>query len=715
MSLDTFRNVIKFCLESQQVNPREYISVMLSLKEPMVSWKNIKTIIEEFGEEMYQNKIFMTMNTNGVLLTQDRIDFMRKHLLDIHISLDGPKDIHDRRRVYRDGSGRSSWEKIMQIIEDNPNADYMSFMTTIHKEDLSRVEEIFFFMSNLPISCWVYALDNNDDWDDETINELERQIKNFICSANARQLKKVRIADTAARFPNIDVVNGVKVLQDGTITLQPPVPNDGTKKGWFISKVIMGNVNDEVILPKEYQSISYRDYKIIGPHCKDDCIMHDYCFQGVREIYVEDFACQRVQHFARMAEFAKGGKMTDAEYQKIRDTYPIFNAVVNLTDGCNLRCPYCFTEHNTRQIDLGTMKTVVNFLIGEINRFEDFNGQPSIAFFGGEPMLRYDDIIKPFIEWCEETGVIDKYKMNFSMTTNGTLFTEERLKWLREHNVNILLSIDGDKTTQDDQRPGANGSSSFDKIYPMISRILYYYPGVTFRSAIEPRNVDKMVENYLFARRENFLHYFITPNISADWPLEKIEEACGQLALIAQIYYQDISKGTVPLVWDEFEQMIKDCFTGAETKEISYNHCGIGTNSIGVATNGDLNGCQEHNTYCEHDIFYIGNIFTGIDKERHKRLLSEFKGTGHPVCKQIPNLCKTCSFYNSCASHFCPSHNLGKGNRLIENELVVCVWKRFVRELALTILEQAAAENNQNFKNYLENLVTGKDRGFAAW
>lgn len=113
MSLDTFRNVIKFCLESQQVNPREYISVMLSLKEPMLSWKNIKTIIEEFGEEMYQNKIFMTMNTNGVLLTQDRIDFMRKHLLDIHISLDGPKDIHDRRRVYRDGSGRSSWEKIM--------------------------------------------------------------------------------------------------------------------------------------------------------------------------------------------------------------------------------------------------------------------------------------------------------------------------------------------------------------------------------------------------------------------------------------------------------------------------------------------------------------------------------------------------------------------------------------------------------------------------
>lgn len=407
--------------------------------------------------------------------------------------------------------------------------------------------------------------------------------------------------------------------------------------------------------------------------------------------------------------------MTDTEYQKIRDTYPIFNAVINVTDQCNLRCPYCFTEHNTRVMDLGTMKSAISFIIRECERFPDFKGNPGIAFFGGEPMLHYEDLIKPAIEWCEEIGYVDKWGITFSMTTNGTLFTEERLKWLKEKNCNILLSIDGDKETQDDQRPGVNGTSSFDKIEPMIPVILKYFPGVTFRSAIEPRNVDKMAQNYIFARKQGFLHYFVTPNISANWDLDTIARACQQMAIMADIYYTDIKNQQVPLVWDEFETMLVDCFTSSEPATISYNHCGIGTNSVGIATNGDLNGCQEHNTYKEHDIFYIGNIFTGIDRERHKRLLSEFRALEHPVCKDMPSLCESCSFKDSCASHLCPSHNIGNGGRAIENPLVVCLWKRFTHDLALGILERAAAENNEIFRDYLLNIVTGKPRDFAAW
>jgi hypothetical protein len=57
-------------------------------------------------------------------------------------------------------------------------------MTTLHKEDLNRTEEIFNFMSSLPISCFVYALNKFDNWDELAINQLEKAIKNFINKAS---------------------------------------------------------------------------------------------------------------------------------------------------------------------------------------------------------------------------------------------------------------------------------------------------------------------------------------------------------------------------------------------------------------------------------------------------------------------------------------------------------------------------------------------------
>lgn len=421
-----------------------------------------------------------------------------------------------------------------------------------------------------------------------------------------------------------------------------------------------------------------------------------------------------------MAIYARGDFMTDQEYEKIIETTCLTNAVINVTDNCNLRCPYCFTEHNTRVIDLGTMKSAIMFIINNFEKQpeEKKRGKnPSFNFFGGEPMLHFNDIIKPTVIWTEESGLREKYSITFGMTTNGTLLNEENLKWLKEHRVSILLSMDGDKYTQDSQRPGANGSSSFDQIAPNIPAILKYYPTVTFRSAIEPHNADRMLENYLFARNNNFLNYFITPNVDTEWSLEAIKTAMEQLAIIAQVFYQDITNGVNPLAWNELITNIKEHFYNHKKfNKISFNHCGIGTNSIGIATNGDLYGCQEHNTYVDHDIFYIGDIFTGIDKIKHKRLLAEYAKKDHPVCKEDPNRCNSCHFYSYCASHYCPSHNFNNGGTAVENKLISCVWKEFVSNLGLILLEQAEAEKNYEFLNYLKiHFDKDKNRDFSIW
>lgn len=715
MDEQTLRNIYQMARQLQESDhPQEFISLMYGLKEPMVSWKIIKKVFDSLDFDTEKLRIYSTINTNGVLITDEIFQYCQSHNIDLHVSLDGLQDIHDRGRVYRGNKEGSSWKAVMDLIERHPNANYFSLMATIHKQDLGRITENFKFLASLPIKCFVYALNKFDNWDEEALSQLESEIKTFIDQASPNEMSKTRFVNTAAISTNINVINGLKVVQDGTVFLQPPVGGtDGIETGDFIEPVVLGNVNSKVSIPEKFWGRQLSDYNIVNPHCSETCPSYKDCKQGDRVIYVDDFACRRVQHFKRMAEYAKGGKMTDKEYQEIRAKFPIHDAVINLTDSCNLRCPYCFTEHNTRHMDLGTAKAAVNFVIREIERVGQSNApRPGIAFFGGEPMLRYNDIIVPLLTWMEESGLQEKYNFTWSMTTNGTLFTEENIKFLYDHNVGILLSIDGAKETQDDQRPGANGASSFDMIN--IPLILRYYPKVTFRSAVEPRNAGKILENYLFARNSGFTHYFITPNHYAKWSMEDLNIALTQLAAVAQVMYNDIKNGVIPCYWDEFITDIQNVFQKPENTEISFNHCGIGTNSVGIGVNGELNGCQEHNTYTEHDIFYIGDIFTGIDPVRHKRLLENFKSSKHPVCVENPELCKTCNFYDSCAGHFCPSHNMGNGGA-INNSLASCIWKNFMFTLAQYWVKQADEENAENVINFVTEVVVNNVSEFSIW
>jgi uncharacterized protein len=101
-----------------EITPRDFISIIFTLKEPFVSWNTVKESIDTLDFKLEDYHIFLTFNTNGVLLTDDIIQYCRNRNIQIHISLDGPKDIHDKRRVYRGENNKnlSSFDKVYDII-----------------------------------------------------------------------------------------------------------------------------------------------------------------------------------------------------------------------------------------------------------------------------------------------------------------------------------------------------------------------------------------------------------------------------------------------------------------------------------------------------------------------------------------------------------------------------------------------------------------------
>ena len=56
--------------------------------------------------EKAHNKNFrFTITTNGLLLTDDKIDFINREMSNVVLSIDGRKEVNDRLRVRTNGSG----------------------------------------------------------------------------------------------------------------------------------------------------------------------------------------------------------------------------------------------------------------------------------------------------------------------------------------------------------------------------------------------------------------------------------------------------------------------------------------------------------------------------------------------------------------------------------------------------------------------------------
>ena len=106
---------------------------------------------------------------------------------------------------------------------------------------------------------------------------------------------------------------------------------------------------------------------------------------------------------------------------------PIRNVIALLTNQCQCACPYCFEARSPERMSLNVAKDILDFVKTGGGKSSGF------TFFGGEPMLEFESIMVPLVEYSEQSPIPTR----FAMTTNGTLLDEDRLAWLAKHMRNI--------------------------------------------------------------------------------------------------------------------------------------------------------------------------------------------------------------------------------------------------------------------------------------
>ena len=102
---------------------------------------------------------------------------------------------------------------------------------------------------------------------------------------------------------------------------------------------------------------------------------------------------------------------------------PLIHGQLIITHQCQLNCTYCFENYKDNNVmTLDTCKKIITFL-SENN----INNEPQdISFFGGEPLLHFNDIIQPIIDWNKNE--LQNKNIYFTFTTNGLLLTEDILQ-----------------------------------------------------------------------------------------------------------------------------------------------------------------------------------------------------------------------------------------------------------------------------------------------
>ncbi|WP_040197638.1 thioether cross-link-forming SCIFF peptide maturase [Candidatus Soleaferrea massiliensis] len=126
MTYETGKKAIDFLIEHSQ--GRRNLEMDFFGGEPLMNFGVVKQLVEYARslEEKHHKKFRFTITTNGMLLTDDKIDFINKEMSNVVLSIDGRKEVTDRVRSRVDGSGCYDviMPKFQKLVEKRGPKDY---------------------------------------------------------------------------------------------------------------------------------------------------------------------------------------------------------------------------------------------------------------------------------------------------------------------------------------------------------------------------------------------------------------------------------------------------------------------------------------------------------------------------------------------------------------------------------------------------------------
>jgi uncharacterized protein len=126
------------------------VSICLHGGEPLaagVEWfRRCVQIVDNHAPEGL--RVVWSLQTNGTLISDEWVSLFQQHSVEVGVSLDGPRDIHDRAR--KNWSAEGSFAKsIAGVHKLKERGIPFSVLTVLRESSLSQADDIFHFFSDL--------------------------------------------------------------------------------------------------------------------------------------------------------------------------------------------------------------------------------------------------------------------------------------------------------------------------------------------------------------------------------------------------------------------------------------------------------------------------------------------------------------------------------------------------------------------------------------
>jgi len=364
---------------------------------------------------------------------------------------------------------------------------------------------------------------------------------------------------------------------------------------------------------------------------------------------------------------------------------------------CNFKCRYCFAKdrdgYKGQQISNIIIDKIFSFMIEQHKECKSFR----LEFVsGGEPLLNFDAVKYACITAEKYTR---KYNICFEivLVTNGSLFTDEILKYLDEHNVYMGISFEGTEEYQNKLRIMKNNANSYHTVIKNIKRIT---------NTSEFVNVKKNLWTISVITKEcNSLIDIIESNMKLGISSMELRIARGdeqdEIYLNAKnvthfkTLYNDLYMYLVnEIAHEKYEVLFVilnnyDTFGKLIKKIICKNYvpyrCSAGVSKHAFTANGDIYPCDSFVGCID---FFMGNVDTNIINNSlilKKRNVSD------------RNPCHSCEFKYLCGGDCYYNSYINNGNYSICGE-AYCMLMKHLCDLSIKIATLIKEEHFQKYK-----------------
>lgn len=303
------------------------------------------------------------------------------------------------------------------------------------------------------------------------------------------------------------------------------------------------------------------------------------------------------------------------------ENIPVRSLSLAVAQKCNLGCTYCYAQEGNfgsknKDMSAEVAAASVDLLFSEMSEGETVN----LAFLGGEPLTNRELLRRCTLQAADLANEKNA-KINFSITTNGTLVTPEDGEFFERYGFAVTVSLDGIGEVHNRLRSYKSGKESYDRILENIRPLLEIQRSmqVSARVTVTPDNLflRESLNEFLALgfHSVGFSPMLASPTGRGEMNAKQLDAMLEQMISCGEEFERRIAAGE-RFAFLNMVNALREIHKGTHRPY----PCGAGGGYLGVSADGGLYACHR---FVEDEDGAMGEVWNGVDRTKQNRWLAE--------------------------------------------------------------------------------------------